>query len=188
MYYRDFARIPQGAYSIIYADPAWTYKDKALAGNRGAGCKYDLMSDQTLRTLPVSTLTAKDAVLFMWVTAPKMAEGLALCSAWGFTFKTFAFTWVKRNRKTPSWFWGMGRWTRANAEFVILGTKGKPHRVNAGVSSVLDDPIAGHSRKPVSCRERIVTLMGDVPRIELFARGESAGWDAWGNTPDYPAP
>lgn len=30
-------------------------------------------------------------------------------------------------------------------------------------------------------RRRIVELLGDVPRIELFARQHAPGWDAWGD-------
>ncbi len=191
MYYHTIEQAALGTpvpYTVIYADPAWVYRDKALAGNRGAGCKYDLTSDADLQALPVPLLTAEDSVCFMWVTMPKLAEGLALMAAWGFTYKTVAFTWVKRNRKSPDgWFMGMGRWTRANAEVVLLGTRGKPSRVSAGVHSVVEAPIGPHSRKPQEVRDRIVSLMGDVPRIELFARGEVPGWDQWGNTPTYVA-
>lgn len=42
-------------------------------------------------------------------------------------------------------------------------------------------PIKQHSKKPDETRERIVALMGDVPRIELFARQKTEGWDVWGN-------
>lgn len=185
MYYTNLALAPKHHYEIIYADPAWTYNDKALAGNRGAGCKYDLMTDQALGQMPVPVLAAEDCACFMWVTMPKLREGLALMHWWGFTYKTVAFTWIKRNPKAGSLFWGMGRWTRANAELVLLGTKGKPQRMNAGVHSVIESPIGPHSRKPHEARDRIVSLMGDRPKIELFARGDTPGWDAWGNTPKY---
>lgn len=188
MYYTHIEEAALGApapYTIIYADPAWTYRDKALAGNRGAGCKYDLMTEIEMADLPVPLLAAEDSACFMWVTMPKLAEGLWLMREWGFDYKTVAFTWVKRNKKAPSWFWGMGRWTRANAELVLLGTRGAPKRISAGVHSVIDTPIEGHSRKPQEARDRIVSLMGDVPRIELFARGDTPGWDAWGNSPTY---
>lgn len=111
---------------------------------------------------------------------PQLPLALEVMAAWGFAFKTVAFTWVKRNRVAPSWFWGMGNWTRANAELVLLGTKGKPKRVDAGVHSVLDSPVGRHSQKPDETRDRIVRLLGDLPRIELFARGRYPGWDVWG--------
>lgn len=168
-------------YSVIYADPPWSYHDKALAGGRGAACKYPVMSQEDLCSLPVGSLSDDDCALFLWVTMPKLNECFEVISAWGFEYKTAAFVWVKRNKKAPSWFWGMGRWTRANAEVCLLATKGKPKRVSASIHSVVDSPVEAHSKKPDIVRDKIVGLMGDVPRIELFARNHADGWDAWGN-------
>ncbi len=117
----------------------------------------------------------------MWVTAPKMQEGLDLMKAWGFEYNTVAFTWIKLNKKTPSLFWGMGYSTRSNAEYVLLGKKGKLERKALNVHSVLQSPIAGHSEKPQEIRDRISRLYGDVPMVELFARTKPDGWDVWGN-------
>lgn len=75
----------------------------------------------------------------------------------------------------------MGYWTRANAELCLLATKGNPKRISAGVHQVIMTKIEEHSKKPNEARERIVQLMGDIPRIELFARQQAAGWDCWGN-------
>lgn len=168
-------------YNIIYADPPWSYRDKALAGNRGAGCKYLTQSEEWLANLPVNEIADDNCVLFLWVTMPKLNECWEIIKNWGFEYKTVAFTWVKRNKKASSWFWGMGRWTRANAEVCLLATKGKPKRINAGVHSVIDTPIQAHSQKPDEVRKRIVQLMGDLPRIELFAREKTEGWHVWGN-------
>ena len=167
-------------YNIIYCDPPWSYKDKALAGNRGACCKYETQDKEWLDSLPVEKLADDNCVLFLWVTMPKLNECWELIKNWGFVYKTVAFTWVKRNKKAPSWFWGMGRWTRANAELCLIATKGKPKRINAGVHSIIDTPIQGHSQKPDEVRKRIVELLGDLPRIELFATEKVDGWDAIG--------
>jgi len=168
-------------YKIIYADPPWSYKDKDLAGNRGAGCKYDVMEAIDISKINVGGVSDDDCILFMWVTMPKLNECFDLIKAWGFEYKTVAFTWVKRNKKSSSWFWGMGRWTRANAEVCLLATKGHPKRINAGVHSVIDTPIQAHSQKPDEVRERIVKLVGDLPRLEMFARKKTVGWDVFGN-------
>jgi N6-adenosine-specific RNA methylase IME4 len=169
-------------YQIIYSDPPWSYNDKALAGDRGAECKYDVMKIDDLKALEVSALCADDCLLFMWVTMPQLPVGLELIQAWGFKYKTCAFTWVKRNKVNPSWFWGMGNWTRANAELCLMGVKGKPKRESAAVHSIIDTPIQEHSRKPDIVRDRIVQLCGDVPRLEMFARGRAApGWHVFGN-------
>ena len=75
----------------------------------------------------------------------------------------------------------MGHWTRANAEFCILATKGHPKRISASVHQVIVSHIEEHSKKPDETRDRIVSLVGDLPRIELFARQKTDGWDTWGN-------
>lgn len=168
-------------YQIIYADPPWSYVDKALAGNRGAICKYPVMDGGGLRELKVSEIADENCILFLWVTMPKLNEVFDLIKAWGFEYKTVGFTWVKRNKKSDSWFWGMGRWTRANAELCLIATKGKPKRISAAVHSVIDTPIEEHSKKPNIVRERIIELVGDLPRIELFARQKTEGWDVFGN-------
>lgn len=168
-------------YNIIYADPPWSYKDKALAGNRGACCKYSVMDTKGICDIPIRDIAADDCVLFMWVTMPKLNECFEVIKAWGFEYKTCAFVWIKQNKKSNSLFWGMGRWTRANAEICLIATKGKPKRVAANVHSVVMTPIEEHSKKPNEVRNRIVSLCGDMPRIELFARQSVKGWDCWGN-------
>lgn len=168
-------------YNIIYADPPWSYKDKALAGNRGACCKYDVMNIDDIKNLPIKNIMNDDCILFMWVTMPKLNECFDVIKAWGFEYKTVGFVWIKKNKKSDSLFWGMGRWTRANAEVCLIATKGKPKRESAKVHSVIMSKIREHSRKPDETRDRIIELCGDLPRIELFARQEVEGWDCWGN-------
>lgn len=87
----------------------------------------------------------------------------------------------KAKQKTPTLFWGMGFWTRANAELCIIATKGHPKRISAKVHQVIMSKIEEHSKKPDETRNRIVQLIGDLPRIELFARQQADGWDCWGN-------
>ena len=168
-------------YNIIYADPPWSYRDKASAGNRGACYKYLLMTIDDIKALPVADLAADDCVLFLWVTMPKLNEVFEVIDSWGFNYKTVAFMWVKKNKKADSWFMGMGNWTRSNGEICLLATKGKPKRESASVHSICDARIREHSRKPDEIRDRIIELCGDVPRVELFARQATPGWDVWGN-------
>ena len=174
--------LPNKKYQIIYADPPWSFKTYSDKGKgRSPEQHYQCMTKQDIQRLPVESIADKDCVLFLWVTFPCLEEGLELIGKWGFTYKTNAFTWVKRNKKTPSWFWGMGYWTRANAEICLLATRGKPKRISAGVHSVVDTPIERHSKKPGCVRDRIVELCGDLPRLEMFARERHAGWDSFGN-------
>lgn len=168
-------------YNIIYADPPWSYKDKALAGKRGACCKYSVMSIEDISNLPVNKIAADNCILFMWVTMPFLKDVFNVIESWGFTYKTCGFTWIKKNKKSDSLFWGMGSWTRANAELCLIATKGKPKRISAKVHSVIISKIREHSRKPDEVRDKIVELCGNLPRIELFARQQVDGWDCWGN-------
>lgn len=169
-------------YGIIYADPPWHYRVYSKKGaGRSAESHYPTMTIEKIQALPVSELADKDCALFMWITFPLLKESLSVLSAWGFKFKTIAFVWIKQNRKSDSLFWGMGYRTRTNAEFCVLATKGKPKRMAKNVHQVIVSHIEEHSKKPDEARRRIVRLMGDLPRIELFARQKSAGWDVWGN-------
>lgn len=170
-------------YNIIYADPPWTFKTYSQKGKekKSAECHYRCMKKEDIQQLPIQNIAAEDCVLLLWVTFPCLEEGLELIKKWGFTYKTCGFTWVKRNKKSDSWFWGLGYWTRANSEVCLLATKGKPKRVSKGVHQVCDARIMEHSKKPSEIRDRIVQLCGDLPRIELFARQHAEGWDCWGD-------
>jgi N6-adenosine-specific RNA methylase IME4 len=139
------------------------------------------MSIGEICALPVADVAAKNSALFLWTTLPMLPEALRVITAWGFKYKTVAFVWLKQNKKTPGWFYGMGRWTRANAELCLLATKGHPRRQSRSVHQLIVSPIEAHSKKPDAAREKITTLMGPLPRVELFARQSAPGWDVWGN-------
>jgi N6-adenosine-specific RNA methylase IME4 len=170
-------------YNIIYADPPWSFKTYSDKGKGKSPDKhYSCMIKQDIQNLPVPSICDKDCVLLLWVTAPCLHEGLELVEKWGFTYKTFGFTWIKQNKKSDSLFWGMGYYTRSNTEICLLATKGKPlKRLSKSVHQVVLSKIREHSRKPDEVRNRIVELFGDIPRIELFARQHFEGWDCWGN-------
>lgn len=170
---------PDKKYSVIYADPPWRYADRGCNGN--AEAHYPTMKIQEIEKLPVKEIAGKDCVLFLWTTYPMMQEAMDLIKAWGFKYKTIGFQWVKQNRSGNGFFFGLGRWTRGNTEPCLIAVKGKPKRVDNAVSQLVVSPIGRHSAKPAEVRDRIVKLMGDVPRIELFARERVDGWDAWGN-------
>jgi N6-adenosine-specific RNA methylase IME4 len=165
-------------YNIIYADPAWHYEWNK--SNKRA-ITYSTMSVEDICALPVSDLAEKDCALFMWATFPKMREAFEVIEAWGFEYKTCAFVWVKTNPSGWGINTGMGYWTRSNAELCLFATRGAPKRKAMNVGQIIMSPRQEHSRKPQVAREKIVALMGDLPRVELFARRRVDGWDAWGN-------
>lgn len=179
-----------GGYKIIYADPPWAYDDQG--GSRGVLNHYSTMTFEHLASLPIESLAAPDCALFLWATYPKLEEALALIPRWGFAYKSIAFQWVKIYEKSQKPFFGMGRWTRGNTEPCLLAVRGKPSRVSASVSQLILDnellvaPVGKHSAKPPEAREKIVQLMGNLPRVELFARNAVEGWHGWGN--QYPTP
>jgi N6-adenosine-specific RNA methylase IME4 len=170
-------------YNIIYADPPWKFSNNNTGGSMisGASANYPVMTVKQICALPVSEIAADNCVLFMWWVGSMPTEAIAVAESWGFTVKTMTgFVWVKR---TKLWklFFGMGFWTRQGTENCMIAIKGKPKRANLGVRAVIESVVQEHSKKPDVFRHRIVELMGDVPRIELFARNTTPGWDVWGN-------
>ena len=173
-------------FSVIYCDPPWAYKVYSKKGQgRSAENHYHTMSREDIYALDVAGVAEKDCVLFLWVTFPCLLEGLEAIRRWGFTYKTLGFCWVKRcKRQTDKWFWGLGFWTRANPELCLIATKGHPQRESKAVHCIVDTPIEKHSKKPDEVRRRIEQLMGEVPRVELFARQEYDGWVCLGDEID----
>ena len=177
-------------YSIIYADPAWSYNDSLGNNPDYGGITYKTMSIDEIKALPVKTMADKDCVLFIWVTSPLLIEGLEVIESWGFKFKTLAFNWIKVSQQ-GNYYHNSGRWTMGNCELCLLATKGKPQRVRKDIKQLQILRREGHSKKPDLIRKLIVDLMGDLPRVELFARGQKNrdlfdfnrfdGWDTWGN-------
>lgn len=172
-------------YSIILADCPWSYRDKNNNGNRGAVHKYSVLTVADLKKLSVGRFCASQCVLFLWATAPMIPEALEVMNAWGFKFKTVAFTWIKKNKKSDGFFKGLGHYTRGNAEYVLLGTKGKSlERMNKGVSSLIITPRGGHSQKPIEVQQAIRRLYGPLPGLELFARERSPYFETLGDELD----
>jgi N6-adenosine-specific RNA methylase IME4 len=134
--------------------------------------------------LPVKDIADDNCILFLWATFPKLHDAFEVITAWGFTYKTVGFVWVKQNRKSDGLYWGMGMWTRSNAEICLIATKGRPERIDCGVHQVIISHVEEHSKKPDETRTRILQLIGDLPRVELFARQTPPDWDVWGNQVD----
>lgn len=177
--------LPQGHFGAILADPPWafrTYSGKHTTPHRCAEDHYVTVPKEGLAALPVGTLAAKDCALFMWVVDSHIAEGIDLGRAWGFEYKTRAFTWRKLTVTGKSMI-GMGYWTRKQTEICLLFTKGKPKRKSRGVREVIEAQRREHSRKPDEQYARIEALV-DGPYVELFARAPHPNWSAWGNQVD----
>lgn len=166
-------------YSIIYADPPWQYQHRGCEG--AADKHYETISMDELGKLPIPRIADENCVLFLWMTFPKLEEQLPLFRMWGFRYITLGFSWIKTNAKDGKPFFGIGNYAKSNCEVCLMGLKGKMKPVSNKVSSCIISPRREHSRKPDEVRERIVELFGDKPRIELFARQTTSGWDCWGD-------
>jgi len=166
-------------YQIIYADPPRQYDDTGIWGS--AEMQYPTMSQAELRALPIQDISDKDCYLFLWATSPLLPEAVEVMKSWGFTYKTIAFVWLKMNSNNFGCVYGIGHYTKPSTEICLLGVKGRLAIRDDGIMQVLMSPRLEHSRKPSEIRQRIVRLLGDLPRIELFARREVEGWDCWGN-------
>ena len=168
-------------YKIIYADCPWKYNDRLDLQGEGAILHYPTMSVEELCKLPITEISDTDCILFFWTTMPMLEVAFKVINAWGFKYKTCGFCWVKTNPKAGTIFKGIGRWVMGNSELCLLCTKGKPKRIDCNVANLTISHLQEHSKKPDIIRDKIIQLVGDIPRIELFARQKTEGWDVWGN-------
>jgi N6-adenosine-specific RNA methylase IME4 len=174
---RRTVSLPDAKYRVIYADPPWSYNDKADEGSvqsGGSEMHYPSMSIRELCDLPIQAICEEHAVLFLWVTSPLLFECAAVIKAWGFSYKA-SFVWdkVKHN---------MGHYNSVRHEFLLLCTRGSctPDHVQL-FDSVQSIERTSHSTKPEEFRRIIDTLYTHGKRIELFARSAVEGWDAYGH-------
>ena len=173
--------LPAKKYSIIYADPPWTYNDMKGNDPKMGGITYPTMSLEELKAMPIADIAEKDCALFLWATMPLLKEALEVIEAWGFRYITCGFTWVKQNPLGEGIYSGLGHWTNGNAELCLFAKRGAPKRQAKNVKQIVLAPRGRHSAKPAEVRDRIVALIGDLPRVELFARETADGWESWGN-------
>jgi N6-adenosine-specific RNA methylase IME4 len=169
-------------FPVIYADPPWEFKVYSGKGKqRSAERHYDTMSLDAIKALPVEKLAEQNCALFIWGVWPELPGVLDVIKAWGFTYKTAGFIWIKTVSETNSDpFTGMGYWTRANSEFCLFAARGEPKRDAMDVHQVVLAPVGEHSVKPEDVRKRIERLIIG-PYLELFGRQQVEGWVVWGN-------
>tara|TARA_Y100000592_G_scaffold84980_1_gene136506 strand:- start:41 stop:619 length:579 start_codon:yes stop_codon:yes gene_type:complete len=180
--------LPNKKYNIIYADPPWHYGSKSAVNNTtGRAIKplsdhYSTMSLQELKNMPIKNMTKDDAACFMWVTDSHIDEALEVLRSWGFAYKTIAFNWVKTTSK-GNYCKNVAPWTMKSSEICLLGIKGRmtKYKQANNIESLVIAQRTQHSQKPNEVRKRIEDLFGDLPRIELFARQKTDGWDVWGD-------
>jgi N6-adenosine-specific RNA methylase IME4 len=169
--------LPTGKYNIIYADPPWEYW---AGGYKNQSQHYDVMNYKEIMKMPIQDISADNCILFMWATFPAIEQALEVIKMWGFKYSTIGFVWIKSKQDGTGFAFGLGNWTRANAEICLIAVKGSIERKDKSISQIIYTPLEEHSKKPDIVRGKIIQLVGDLPRIELFARQKTNGWDSWG--------
>ena len=178
----SFPPLPCKRYAIIYADPPWDYAGQTQHGAAGgradtgsASTHYDTLPLSALMGLPVAAMSAKDCLLFMWSSSPHLDQAITLGHAWGFDWATVAFVWDKV-RPNP------GHYTLSQCELCLVFKRGRipAPRGARNVRQYLRVERGAHSCKPEEVRTRIEAMFPTQPKIELFARTVTDGWDAWG--------
>ena len=169
-------------YDVILADPPWhfcVYNEEK--SDRHASHKYDLMKVDQICALPVKDLAAENCVLFMWATWTNLFQAFQVMEAWGFTYRTLAWDWVKAKKNGFGFHFGMGYYTRSNTEPCLLAVKGTMKVSVHDISALIYAPVRQHSRKPDEQYVKIDKLYPGTTRLELFARRRTPGWDVFGN-------
>ncbi len=165
---------PVGKYSVIYADPPWSYENSGF--DQSAAAHYPTMAIEELCAMPVADLADEPCALYMWATVPLLPDALRVLEAWGFEYKSHR-VWIKN--RAP----GMGWWMQTYHELLLIGTRNGNAHPSERLSSIVEAPVGKHSRKPDVFRTDIEKCH-EGARIELFARETFEGWEAWGNEPD----
>jgi len=166
-------------YDVILADPPWQYKH-SRSKRRAIERQYPTMTLEDIRQLPVGTLANRNAVLYLWATAPKLADAMGVMARWGFDYTTCGI-WDKRRTPTDL---GVGYWFRGVHELLLIGKRRdfSPPPESERIASVQCEPRSStHSAKPAWTHIMIERSFPGTSKIELFARDRRAGWDSWGD-------
>ncbi len=163
-------------YPVIYADPPWRYKNPPMGDtNRSIENHYPTMTLEDICALPVTDLATDDAILYLWATAPKLAECMTVIEAWGFEYRT-CMVWDKLKM-------GMGYYARNQHELLLICRRGQipPPKTGEQPASVIRVKRGKHSAKPAEFYEIIEKAYPELSKIELFNRSPRDGWAVWGN-------
>lgn len=162
-------------YGAICVDPPWPF-DHPKPSTKSVTRHYPTLLVDDLTALPVQEFAADHCALFLWTPDSHLAHAMGVITAWGFTYKTVAFHWVKTT-EADSYHVGLGWWTRANPEICLLATRGHPQRLHNDVRLLVVSPVREHSRKPDEIYSEMIPRLVGGPYLELFARTRRAGWD-----------
>ena len=177
-------------YSTIYADPPWRFQNRSgkVAPEHKRLNRYETMSLEDIKKLPVSEIAAEKSHLYLWVPNAQLPDGLAVMEAWGFEYKS-NLIWEKVRKDGEPDGRGVGFYFRNVTEILLFGVKGNKNRTLDPARSqvnLIRTMKREHSRKPDEMVD-LIERCSPGPYLEMFARGDREGWDMWGNqaTDDY---
>ncbi len=177
-------------YSTIYADPPWRFQNRSgkVAPEHKRLNRYETMSLEDIKNLPVSEIAAEKSHLYLWVPNALLPDGLAVMEAWGFEYKS-NLIWEKVRKDGEPDGRGVGFYFRNVTEILLFGVKGNKNRTLDPARSqvnLIRTMKREHSRKPDEMVD-LIERCSPGPYLEMFARGDREGWDMWGNqaTDDY---
>ena len=186
--------LPRGPFDVVVADPPWWYSAKPGHSN-SARNHYGVMTQEELTALPVREVMSKRSALFVWATCPRLDYAIDTIRAWGLNYRGVAWIWIKTRKTDGGIIEGRGvvpTFTKPMAELVLVATTVKTGRpfpiLSLKESQYLRAPPGRHSEKPDLFYDRLERLVGDRPRLDMFARVKRHGWESWGNEigPDTP--
>lgn len=166
----------QTKFDVWLADPPWHFKTYSDKGRKKSP-KYPTMRYGDIVALgqDIEPLLPDNAALFMWTTYPFLEKAFPVMKAWGFKYRTVAFTWAKQGKRGEHFHMGTGYYTRANPELCLLGVRGSmPVKPANRPRNLWVTPLRKHSQKPWQVIKSISDMYPRTRRIELFASENSA--------------
>lgn len=182
-------------YRCLYMDPPWQREAGGGKIQRGANRHYSLMSQGDLFSLKHDVwplIDTNGCYLFLWVTTSTTFDAVDLVRELGAHFCSKVI-WKKPSiglgqyvRQEIEEFW-ICRWgspgfiysfdelATDHPEYLLRRSDGR-HQIKGQIEA----PKTEHSKKPEEFR-KVCEWMSHGPRLEMFARRQSQGWDLWGN-------
>lgn len=170
-------------FGTILMDPPWRFANKSgkIAPEHRRLARYATLRLEEIQALPIPELAAPVCHLYLWCPNALLPDGLAAMRHWGFQYKA-NLVWHKIRKDGGSDGRGVGFYFRNVTELILFGVQGKNARTLApGRRQVnfLASRKREHSRKPDE-QYPLIEACSRGPYLELFARGERAGWTTWG--------
>ena len=181
----DLLRCTAGRkFSTVLADPPWRFHNKTgkMAPEHKRLSRYATLSFEEIGALPVESLVAATAHLYLWVPNAPLAYGLDTLRRWGFEYKT-NLVWYKVRKDGGPDRRGVGFYFRNVTEVILFGVRGKNARTleqGRRQENIIVSRKREHSRKPDE-QYGLIESCSPGPYLELFARGPRPRWFVWGN-------